>query len=228
MPVSLHTAVPAPDPGFGLPKLSLKPKSPFSGKAGQGIVLLSNKRIGEGSSVPSSSGVTLISKRSLDASSSDLDAISTGSDLSSSVMVSEPDDDAARSGFTLNISGPPAPLERVSANRRGQKHCPLGGVADWSTEQVCGWLVAVEMERYAPLFTDKNVTGNQLMLMDSSKLKTLGVMSTKDRETLKKKIKELKVAAEKEKKEKEKEQKLQEKERKAREKEQRKQQQKKK
>ena len=35
-------------------------------------------------------------------------AVSTGSDLSSSLMVSEPDDDAARSGFTLNISGTPA------------------------------------------------------------------------------------------------------------------------
>ena len=35
-------------------------------------------------------------------------AVSTSSDISSSLMVSEPDDDAARSGFTLNISGTPA------------------------------------------------------------------------------------------------------------------------
>ena len=59
-------------------------------------------------------------------------------------------------------------------------------------------------------------------------VQTLGIVNSKDRELLKKKIKELKAAAEKEKKEKEKEQKLQEKERKAREKEQKKLQQKKK
>ena len=72
-----------PHLGFGFPKFSLKPKSPFGGggssKAGEGIVLLSNKRLDDGSSGPSytpsssSSGITLISKRPLDASTSDLD-----------------------------------------------------------------------------------------------------------------------------------------------------------
>ncbi|XP_076458534.1 LOW QUALITY PROTEIN: uncharacterized protein LOC143292231 [Babylonia areolata] len=221
--------------GFGLPKISLKPKSPFGGgggsKEGEGIVLLSNKRIGEGSSVPSpssSSGITLISKRSLDGSSSELDAVSTSSERSFSMMVSEPDDDATRSGFTLNISGTPAAMENVSPNKRSQNQYQSCGITEWSTEHVCHWLLALEMEKYKPLFTDKNITGSQLLLLDSSKLKMLGVVSAKDRETLKKKIKELRVAAEKEKKEKEKEQKLQEKERKAREKEQKKQLQKKK
>lgn len=37
-----------------------------------------------------------------------LAAVSTTSDVSSSLMVSELDDDVARSGFTLNISGTPA------------------------------------------------------------------------------------------------------------------------
>ncbi|KAL8573154.1 hypothetical protein ACOMHN_036139 [Nucella lapillus] len=67
--------------GFSFPKFSRKPKLPFGGggssKAGEGIVLLSTKSLGEGSSLPSasspSSGIMLLSKKSLDASSSDLD-----------------------------------------------------------------------------------------------------------------------------------------------------------
>lgn len=68
--------------GFGLPKFSLKPKGLFGGgssKEAQGIVLLSNRPLGEstGNGLPlsstSSSGITLISKKPLDSSCSDLD-----------------------------------------------------------------------------------------------------------------------------------------------------------
>ena len=74
-----------PHLGFGFPKFSRKPKTPLgsggSSKAGEGIVLLSSKPLGEGSSLPSvassASGITLLSKKLLDASSSDLDGESS-------------------------------------------------------------------------------------------------------------------------------------------------------
>ena len=40
---------------------------------------------------------------------------------------------------------------------------------------MCHWLIALEMEKYTPAFTDKNVTGSQLLLLDSSKLKVWAV-----------------------------------------------------
>ncbi|KAL8573153.1 hypothetical protein ACOMHN_036138 [Nucella lapillus] len=143
-------------------------------------------------------------------------------------MVSEPEDGATRSGFTLNISGTPAAEENASPNKRSQNQFESCGIWEWNPEHVCHWLMALELEQYTAHFKEKNITGSQLLLLDGSRLKALGIINSKDRELLKKKIKELKAAAEKEKKEKEKEQKLQEKERKAREKEQKKQQQKKK
>lgn len=72
--------------GFGFPKFSLKSKGTVGGgnsnnnKENQKIVLLSNRPLGEGagsslSSTTSSpiAGITLISKKPLDASCSDLD-----------------------------------------------------------------------------------------------------------------------------------------------------------
>nr|KAG5702750.1 hypothetical protein BaRGS_003624 [Batillaria attramentaria] len=114
--------------------------------------------------------------------------------------------------------------ENLSPNKRSHNQFQsCSSISEWSTENVCHWLMALEMEQYTPYFTDRSITGSQLLLMDGSKLKAMGIVNSKDRELLKKKIKELKAATEKEKKEKEKEQKLLEKERKAKEREQKKQ-----
>ncbi|XP_056392259.1 neurabin-1-like isoform X2 [Hyla sarda] len=77
-------------------------------------------------------------------------------------------------------------------------------VSDWSTQQVCHWLMGMNMEQYIEEFTAKNVNGQQLMLLDSDRLKALGVSSQTDRATIKKKIKEIKKAQEKLEKQKEK------------------------
>ncbi|KAM3917473.1 neurabin-1-like isoform 2-T2 [Leptodactylus fuscus] len=77
-------------------------------------------------------------------------------------------------------------------------------VSDWSTQQVCHWLMGMNMEQYIEEFTAKNVDGQQLMLLDSDRLKALGVSSQTDRATIKKKIKEIKKAQEKLEKQKEK------------------------
>lgn len=70
-------------------------------------------------------------------------------------------------------------------------------VSDWSAQQVCHWLMGMNMEQYITEFTAKNIDGQQLMLLDSDRLKALGVASQTDRATIKKKIKEIKKAQEK-------------------------------
>ncbi|XP_068101583.1 neurabin-2-like isoform X2 [Hyperolius riggenbachi] len=77
-------------------------------------------------------------------------------------------------------------------------------VCDWSAQQVCHWLMGMNMEQYITEFTAKNIDGQQLMLLDSDRLKALGVSSQTDRSTIKKKIKEIKKAQEKLEKQKEK------------------------
>jgi len=62
------------------------------------------------------------------------------------------------------------------------------------------------MEQYVNEFIAKSVDGNTLLQLDSNKMKNLGVSST-DRTILKRKIKDLKATAEKEKKAAEKERK---------------------
>ncbi|XP_028283431.1 neurabin-1-like [Parambassis ranga] len=71
-------------------------------------------------------------------------------------------------------------------------------VLEWSNQQVCLWLIAMNMEQYASDFAAKGVDGTQLLNMDSEKLKALGVCSHHDRSVLKKKLKGMKKREEKE------------------------------
>ncbi|XP_061696498.1 neurabin-2-like isoform X2 [Syngnathoides biaculeatus] len=70
-------------------------------------------------------------------------------------------------------------------------------VLEWSSHQVCLWLLAMNMEQYMSGFSARGVDGAQLLNMDTDKLKDLGVCQT-DRASLKKKLKELKKREEKE------------------------------
>ncbi|XP_041374422.1 uncharacterized protein LOC121387389 isoform X2 [Gigantopelta aegis] len=196
--------------GFGLPKFSLKPKS--SEDSGGGIVLLSSRALG--SKQPTEKGgIILLSKKPIDHGYSDFEDESTTSDVPSSLMVSELDEKKS-SAFSLNISGTPAAEENVVPNKRSQNQFQSCPIPEWNVEHVCHWLMALELEKYTPLFKDKSITGSQLLTMDGSKFKTLGIVNSKDRELLKKKVKELRLAIEKEKKQQEKERKAREKEQK--------------
>uniref|UniRef100_A0A3B4WJI3 Sterile alpha motif domain containing 14 n=1 Tax=Seriola lalandi dorsalis TaxID=1841481 RepID=A0A3B4WJI3_SERLL len=66
--------------------------------------------------------------------------------------------------------------------------------------QVCQWLRGLNMEQYVPEFSARDVDGQQLLQMDGNKLKSLGVLSSSDRNALKRRIKDIHSAAEKEKK----------------------------
>ncbi|XP_058696333.1 neurabin-1-like isoform X2 [Poecile atricapillus] len=80
-------------------------------------------------------------------------------------------------------------------------------ISEWTTQQVCHWLMGMNMEQYITEFTAMNVDGQQLMQLDSEKLKALGVSSQNDRSTIKKKIKDIRKTQEKLEKQKEKVQK---------------------
>ncbi|XP_037542887.1 neurabin-1 isoform X2 [Nematolebias whitei] len=70
-------------------------------------------------------------------------------------------------------------------------------VSEWTNQQVCHWLMGMNMDQYTPDFTAKGVDGQQLLNLDSDKLKALGVSSQSDRSTIKKKLKDMKKAQEK-------------------------------
>ncbi|KAL7881823.1 hypothetical protein AOLI_G00086720 [Acnodon oligacanthus] len=70
-------------------------------------------------------------------------------------------------------------------------------VSEWTTQQVCHWLMGMNMDQYTPEFTTKGVDGQQLLNLDSDKLKVLGVSSQSDRAMIKKKLKDMKKAQEK-------------------------------
>ncbi|NWR26148.1 NEB1 protein, partial [Emberiza fucata] len=56
------------------------------------------------------------------------------------------------------------------------------------------------LERYVPRFAERGVDGPRLLLLDGAKLKALGVGSSQDRAVLKRRLKELSAAAERERK----------------------------
>ncbi|GIY93507.1 neurabin-2 [Caerostris extrusa] len=81
----------------------------------------------------------------------------------------------------------------------------------WSAEQVALWLQSLGFDHHVPQFLDSDVTGQILLQIDSSRLKALGVLSSAERSTIKKKVKEMRIYLEKLQKSFEKEQKAKEK-----------------
>lgn len=57
--------------------------------------------------------------------------------------------------------------------------------------------MGMNMDQYTQEFTAKAVDGQQLLHLDSDRLKALGVSSQSDRSTIKKKLKDLRKAQEK-------------------------------
>ncbi|XP_073808151.1 uncharacterized protein ppp1r9alb isoform X2 [Danio rerio] len=89
---------------------------------------------------------------------------------------------------TLDDVSTPAAKQYMWQNR------PL---SEWTNQQVCHWLMGMNMEQYIAEFTAKGVDGQHLLSMDSSKLKELGVSSQRDRATIKRRLKDMKKAQEK-------------------------------
>ncbi|XP_039312837.1 uncharacterized protein LOC105202232 isoform X3 [Solenopsis invicta] len=73
-------------------------------------------------------------------------------------------------------------------------------IADWSKEQVCQWLTGIGLEHYSPQFLDNGINGNNLLRLESRELKALGVYG-EAKAHLKRKLKELRTQADRERKE---------------------------
>ncbi|XP_041721367.1 neurabin-1 isoform X3 [Coregonus clupeaformis] len=133
--------------------------------------------------------------RSLDLSLSVIDDSNPGSPSSDTAgLVAEP-----------NLSGRSHTLIFSSSETLDDEPVPTGKeyqwqnrpVSEWTNQQVCHWLMGMNMDQYTPEFTAKGVDGHQLMQLDSDKLKALGVSSQSDRATIKKKLKDMRKAQEK-------------------------------
>ncbi|KAL7852425.1 hypothetical protein SRHO_G00182100 [Serrasalmus rhombeus] len=70
-------------------------------------------------------------------------------------------------------------------------------LSEWTNQQVCHWLMGMNMDQYIAEFTAKSVDGKKLMELDSRRLKELGVSSHRDRSTIKRKLRDMKKAQEK-------------------------------
>ncbi|XP_035995181.1 neurabin-1 isoform X1 [Fundulus heteroclitus] len=133
--------------------------------------------------------------RSLDLSFSVIDDCSPASPSTDiSGLVAEPD-----------LSGRSHTLIFSSSETLDDEPVPVGKeyqwqnrpISEWTNQQVCHWLMGMNMDQYTPEFTAKGIDGQQLLHLDSDKLKALGVSSQSDRSTIKKKLKDMRKAQEK-------------------------------
>ncbi|XP_056656665.1 LOW QUALITY PROTEIN: neurabin-1 [Monodelphis domestica] len=74
---------------------------------------------------------------------------------------------------------------------------PGRAVREWGVPQVAQWLRGLSLEQYVAEFSAQNVSGEQLLQLDGTKLKALGVTSSQDRALIKKQLKDMKAALEK-------------------------------
>ncbi|KAM6332629.1 neurabin-1-like [Podargus strigoides] len=118
-------------------------------------------------------------------------------------LVTEPN--LSGRSHTLTFSSNEALDDEFTTGKQNQWHSRP--ISEWTTQQVCHWLMGMNMEQYITEFTAMNIDGQQLMQLDSEKLKALGVSSQNDRSTIKKKIKDIRKTQEKLEKQKEKVQK---------------------
>ncbi|XP_034042956.1 neurabin-1 isoform X2 [Thalassophryne amazonica] len=133
--------------------------------------------------------------RSLDLSVSVVDDSNPGSPSSDiSGLVAEPNL-SGRSHTLIFSSSETLDDEPVATGKEYQwQNRP---VSEWTNQQVCHWLMGMNMDQYTPEFTARGVDGQQLLHLDSDKLKALGVTSQSDRSTIKKKVKDMRKAQEK-------------------------------
>ncbi|XP_042203284.1 uncharacterized protein LOC121853307 isoform X17 [Homarus americanus] len=158
------------------------------------------------------SGVVLLSQRPLD-SSIPTHKLGPGVDGSSGDLSSGPaslgsgdEGSGASLGSQSSLSLTQPPTERTKRSHMWQ----TAPVVDWTKEQVSQWLVVQGLESCVGRFQDIGMTGPRLLNLDIRDLKSLGLPAD-EKSKLKRKVKELRIAVEKERKQAEKEKKEREK-----------------
>ncbi|XP_014116464.1 PREDICTED: sterile alpha motif domain-containing protein 14 [Pseudopodoces humilis] len=126
-------------------------------------------------------------------------------------------EDSPPSSASPRLPGPPKcsyPYHTLSQSSDELLEEPPGAAAGWTCGQVGQWLQSLGLERYVRDFAEHGVDGARLLHLDGAKLKALGVGSSQDRAVLKRRLKELSAAAERERKAQEKAEKQREKQKK--------------
>ncbi|XP_052122674.1 serine-rich adhesin for platelets isoform X2 [Frankliniella occidentalis] len=105
-----------------------------------------------------------------------------------------------------SLSADPSPSKPTPADstedllqRRGSHVWQNVPVTEWSKEQVCQWLLALKLESCIPRFLEQGIGGAALLQLESKDFKSFGIGS-EDKTRLKRKIKDLRLAAERERK----------------------------
>ncbi|KAK9306002.1 hypothetical protein QLX08_003226 [Tetragonisca angustula] len=125
---------------------------------------------------------------------------SSPSSLSSGGSVSPPAVDPSPSKTdTSEVWLPPHPSDFGLGDKKSHfwQNAP---VTDWSKEQVCQWLSGIGLERYASRFLDTGINGGNLLRLESRDLKAFGICGD-EKSHLKRKLKELRAQADRERKE---------------------------
>ncbi|XP_026827273.1 microtubule-associated protein futsch isoform X2 [Ooceraea biroi] len=129
---------------------------------------------------------------------------SSPSSLSSGGSVSPPaiDPSPSKAGSIADSSTVwlPAHLSDFGLGDKKSHFWQNASVTDWSKEQVCQWLTGIGLERYSSQFLDSGINGSNLLRLESRELKVLGIYG-EAKAHLKRKLKELKAQADRERKE---------------------------
>ncbi|NWX09650.1 SAM14 protein, partial [Caloenas nicobarica] len=117
------------------------------------------------------------------------------------------------------LPGPPStkcsyPYHTLSQSSDEFPEEPPGAAAGWTCRQVGQWLEGLGLGHHGERFSAHGVDGTRLLRLDGAKLKALGVGSAQDRALLKRRLKELSAAAQRERKAQEKAEKQREKQKK--------------
>ncbi|KOC65669.1 Neurabin-1 [Habropoda laboriosa] len=125
---------------------------------------------------------------------------SSPSSLSSGGSVSPPAVDPSPSKTdTSEVWLPPHPSDFGLGDKKSHfwQNAP---VTDWSKEQVCQWLSGIGLDRYASRFLETGINGGNLLRLESRDLKAFGICG-EEKSHLKRKLKELRAQADRERKE---------------------------
>ncbi|XP_050461010.1 uncharacterized protein LOC126856506 isoform X4 [Cataglyphis hispanica] len=129
---------------------------------------------------------------------------SSPSSLSSGGSVSPPgvDPSLSKAGSLADSSTVwlPAHLSDFGLGDKKSHFWQNAPVTDWSKEQVCQWLTGIGLEHYSSQFLDNGINGSNLLRLESRELKALGVYG-EAKAHLKRKLKELRAQADRERKE---------------------------
>ncbi|KAK7862484.1 hypothetical protein R5R35_005911 [Gryllus longicercus] len=118
------------------------------------------------------------------------------------------DASAGRLGADPEVWSPTHPQDSQTSfqGERKSHFWQSAPVTEWSKEQVCQWLLTLNMEQYISKFLEQQITGLTLLQLESRDLKQFGI-NGEDKNKLKRKLKELRVQVEKERRQQEKDRK---------------------